>query len=325
MTTSIKDRRDLSLHSYLCQTRFIFSSSGSDGEEIGEFDLIDQGFKMAPFPPHNAPSRPETCSSSRSSEFQTVLDGFTALKLQETKAEGIEPKKSIDPNEDKERLLHKRRNSTELTPIDIVNEFGQQSHRARRASPPSLGLVAVDIQYSIPLQRHSGSYPENLANGIGKYELGIIKEIPEKGRGHSNKPSHLKAATNKTSSSCQLGGNSNLFRRRRFSLGAQRNTNVANTAFGLPTKQRRVSCSSRVESNSAWRVKVHQRSLGINDDFDNLDPHNIQPARGNHPLYKRRNSLSSISSFSGEPVSTKYNILPKIGQKNSLVGKPDIE
>ena len=148
----------------------------------------------------------------------------------------------------------------------------------------------------------------------------------QEGRGHSDKPSHLKAATNKTSSSSQLEGNSNLSRRRRFSLGAQRNTNVANTASGLPgAKQRRASCSSRVEGNSAWRVKVHQRSLDINDDSHNLDPHNIQPARGNHPLYKRRTSLSSISSFSGVPVSTKYNILPKIGQKNSLVGEPDVE
>ena len=299
--------------------------------QFRDFDLIEQGFKMAPHPIRvdlsgvshsNAPSRPEACSSSRSLEFQTVLDGFTSMKLQETKAEGVEPKKCIEPKEDKDRLLHRRQNATQLTPVDMVKEFSQQSQRARRASLPSLGLVAVDIQYSVPSKSHSESYPDNLSSCIGKKELDIIKEIPEKGRRHSDKPSHFKAATKKTSSSYQPRGNSNLSRRR-FSLGAQRNTSVTNSAFGLPTKQRRASCSSRMESKSAWRVKVHQSSLDINDDFNKLNPHNVQSAHGNHPLYKRQTSLQSISSFSGVPVSTKYRRLPKIERKNSLVGEPD--
>lgn len=271
-----------------------------------------------------ATSRPETCSSSRSTEFQTVLDGFTSLKVQESKPEGVETTKCVDENVDEKRLLHKRRDSTELTPGDVVREFSQQSQRGRRASLPTLGLVAVDIQYSVPSKRNPGSYPENLSSAIVGSGLHSIKEIPEKGAKNAAGPRHFKgASSSKTSLSInQPAGNSSLLRRRRFSLGAQRNMKFKNSAFGLPNKQRRASCSTCVEEKSSWCVKVHHRTLSINDDWDKPHSHGIQP--GYRQLQTRRASLPSVSSFTGQPFSSsRYGILPRIGRKNSLVGEPD--
>ena len=267
---------------------------------------------------HIATSRPETCSSSRSTEFQTVMEGFASLQLHQPKPGGIETTKCIEENESEHaQLLQRRRSSTELTPGDMVEEFSQHSQRARRKLLPSLGLVARDIQYSVPSKRNSESYPGNLASDIDRSELHVIKEIPEKGARNPRRPSQFKGAS-KTSLSNQPGGSSNLSRRRRFSLGAQQNIDVnSNTALGFPTKQRRASCASRVENNFAWRVKVHQRSLNSNDDCDKS--HSLY----NQQLSARRTSLPSFSSFSGLPVSTNYSVIPRIGRRNSLVGEPD--
>lgn len=240
--------------------------------------MIDQGFKATPYPLRvdltrlrhsNASSRPETCSSARSTEFQTVLDGFTSLKLSQVKPDEYKTTNYIEENKTRERLLPKRRNSIELSPINaFTKEFRQRSLTARCASLPSLGLVAVEIQYSVPSQRKSGSYPKNISRGIEKGELNIIKEVPKKGRENAGIPSRDFQGTNALSLSNRLGVN-RVLRGRRFSLDAQRNINTTKSTFGATNIKRRKSCYSRVQHNSDWRIKVHRRSLDINDDCEN--------------------------------------------------------
>ncbi|KAJ7352934.1 hypothetical protein OS493_032873 [Desmophyllum pertusum] len=101
----------------------------------GEFDLMDQAFKVESTPlridlsgiSHNMidkersielPSaRISSCSSSRSTEFQTVMDAFSTLKLNEAKTQENETTKCLDENGDTGRSLTRpRRNSAELTP-----------------------------------------------------------------------------------------------------------------------------------------------------------------------------------------------------------------
>ena len=92
-------------------------------------------------------NKPASHGSAASTEFQTVRDTFSAMKLKQTNLRESETSKCVVDNEDLEK---RGRNSSELTPGDVVREFSQYSQRVRRNSFPSLELVAVDIQYSVP-------------------------------------------------------------------------------------------------------------------------------------------------------------------------------
>ena len=249
-------------------------------------------------------ARTSSRSSSRSTEFQTVLDGFSTLKLNEAKPHEKETTKCFGENGEAceaGRLLQRRRNSTELTPGDLVMGFSQApAQRVRRKSLPSLGLVAVDIQCSVPTKMTtSQSFPSEMTRNILGRELKSIQEIPA---GKVRRNSYFNGATKAASK--PVGGSQ---RGRRLSLGAQRNVNISSRTSGLRANQRRASCSKIPESPSEWRVKVHKRSLNISDDEDRLDPH-IQTRR------------ASYAGFPRQPQG-RAGLLPSIGRRNSLVNE----
>lgn len=269
---------------------------------MGEFDLMDRSFKLESSPfrielsgiLHNLDDRRQqsarSCSSSRSSEFQAVLDGFSILKIDEGKSQ--ETMKCSGENDGKGRLLDRRQNSTELMPGNLVMEF---SH-GRRKSLPSLGLVAVDIQCSVPTKmKNSRSLPADMTRNIMGGELKSIQEIPEKGARES---SHVKGFEGFTKMASKRKGT--FPGGRRFSLGTQLNMNHARGALG--TSQRRAS--------SEWRIKVHKRSLDISNDNDRLYPH----------IQTRRASFAGFSNFTSQPQRST-ELFPRIGRKNSLVGE----
>lgn len=235
-----------------------------------------------------------SCSSSRSSEFQAVLDGFSTMKINEDKtSQEKETKTRFGENVDGGRLLNRRRNSTELTPGDLIMELSQAPQRVRRKSLPSLGLVAVDIQCSVPTKmKNSQSFPTDMTGNIMGGELKSIQEIPEKG---VRKSSHIERLTKMASKRKGTfpGG-------RRFSLGTQLNMNPSRGTLG--TSQRRASAE--------WRVKVHKRSLDINNDNDRLYPQ----------IQTRRASFATFSGFTNQPQGST-DLFPRIGRKNSLVGE----
>ena len=235
-----------------------------------------------------------SCSSSRSSEFQAVLDGFSTMKINEGKTQEKETKKCSGENSDGGRLQNRRRNATELTPGDLVKEFSQAPQRARRKSLPSLGLVAVDIQCSVPTKmKNSQSFPTDMTRNIMGGKLKSIQEIPEKG---TKKSSHIEELTKMASKRKGTfpGG-------RRFSLSTQLNVSPSRSAHG--TSQRRAS--------SEWRVKVHKRSLDISNDTDRLYPY----------IQTRRASFAGFSNFTSQPQGSTNSVFPRIGRKNSLVGE----
>lgn len=245
-------------------------------------------------------ARISSCSSSRSTEFQTVMDAFSTLKLNEAKTHENETTKCLDENGDTGRsLTRSRRNSAELTPGDLVMKFSQAPQRGRRKSLPSLGLVPVEIQYSVPTKMsNSRSLPDNMTRRVMGSELKSIQEIPKRG------------AARKTSLKMDNKPEGNVPRRRRFSLDPQQNMNTPSGAFGQGMKQRRASCSTIVENPSEWRVKVFKK-LDISDE-------------DNTPLYpdirSRRSSYSGFSGFSSQPQG-RPSLFPRIGRRNSLVGK----
>lgn len=248
-------------------------------------------------------ARISSCSSSRSTEFQAVLDGFSTLKINEGKTQENETKKCFGENGDAGRLLNRRRNSTELTPGDLVMEFSQAPQRVRRKSLPSLGLVAVDIQCNVPTKmKNSHSFPNDVTRNIMGSELKSIQEIPEKG---ARKSSHIRGFTKVTSKpkGSFPGG-------RRFSLGAQLNMNHQSGTLGFRANQRRASCSKIVESPSEWRVKIHKRSLDIGNDDDRLYSH----------IQTRHASFAGFSSFTSQPQGST-DLFPRIGRRNSILGE----
>ena len=272
---------------------------------MGEFDLMDRSFKIES-PQfrielsgilHNLDDRRQqsarSCSSSRSSEFQAVLDGFFAMEINERKTQGKENKKCFGENVDGGRLLNRRRNSTELTPRDLVKEFNQVPQRVRRKSLPSLGLVAVDIQCSIPTKmKNSRSFPADMTSNTMGGALKSIQEIPEKGARQS---SHIEGLTKIASKR-----KGTFPGERRLSLGTQLIMTPSRDALG--TSQRKAS--------SEWRVKVHKRSLDISNDNDRLYPQ----------IQTRRASFAGLSGFTNQPRGST-DLFPRIGRRNSLVGE----
>ena len=268
---------------------------------MGEFDPMDRSFKVESSPfrielsgiLHNLDDRRQqsarSCSSSRSSEFQAVLDGFSTMKIGEGKIQEKETKKCSGENGDKGRLLNRRQNSTDLKPGDLVMEVSQ----VRRKSLPSLGLVAVDIQCSVPTKmKNSRSFPADMTRNIMGGELKSIREIPEKGARKSIHDEGLTKIASKRKGTFPGG--------RRFSVGTQPNMNHFRGTLG--TSQRTAS--------SEWRVKVHKRSLDINNDNNRLYPH----------IQTRRASFAGFSNFTSQPQGST-DLFPRIGKKNSLVGE----
>ena len=258
---------------------------------------------MASVPPecicNNASiSKPVSHGSAASTEFQTVRDSFSAMKLQQTNLRESETSKGVVDNEDLEK---RGRNSSDLTPGDVVREFSQYSQRVRRNSFPSLELVAVDIQYSVPTKtnsaprRHSRGHIQD-AVGSG---LHCINEISERSGWR---------APNST----RVSGSSNLVQQRRFSTGAQRNMTHQNAPSKLFAKHRSASLTSTREKQSSWRVKLHHWSIDLDEDDDNSGLQGGQT--------RRRTSLPNISNFTHQTANGPYNALPKIDRTNSLVG-----
>ena len=259
-------------------------------------------------------SRPgtENSLSSRSSEFLAALEEFSSMKISKMEAQEKETKNCAD--ETVEKLVQRRPSLSELAPADLAMGVSTPAHRGRRKSLPSLGLVAVDIQYSIPSKKNSRSYgcPENLGCDTGESELYRINEIF---KAESN-PVHSKRKLTKSLDSLRVRGSSNVLPRRRFSVGAQ-GIKAPNSNIAFSTKQRRASCSTCNEKDSTkWRVSIHQRSLNIDDDCDSYLYNPF--LHGN--LRNRRTSLPNINSnFAGQ--TGRSTILPKVGQRNSLVAK----
>ena len=302
---------------------FHFSSDATDGWSNGDLlNVMDQGFKainpvridLSGINHNNATSRPGTehSSGSRSTEFQVALDGFSTMQLNEAKPQENETKKYVKENVNKGR--QRRRNSAELSRGDLAMGLSAPAHRGRRKSLSSLGLIATDIQYSAPTKRYLWSYPNNLgSDDIVESKLHSINETPKK----ETKPGHFHGATKKTISN-QIGGSSSLLPRRRLSLGAQQNLKSPNTVFGFATKKRRASCCTRYGNDSVWRVKIHRRSLNIDDDCETRPQNPSDFCQ----LKNRRVSLPSISSFAGQTsITGRTSILPKIGRRNSLAGE----
>lgn len=235
-----------------------------------------------------------SCSSSRSSEFQAVLDGFSTLKINEGKTQENETKNCFGETIDTNRFLNRRLNPTELTPGDLTMEFSQAPQRDRRNSLPSQRLEAVDVQCSVPRKmKNSHSFPTDMIRNIMGSQLKSIQEIPEKGARKSSRPiDGLTKVASKRQETFPWG--------RQFSVGTQLNMNHSRGTLG--TGQRRAS--------SEWRVKVHKRYLDISNDKERLYPH-IQTRRASFPGFS--------SSTSEAQVST--NLFPRIGRRNSLVGE----
>ena len=260
-------------------------------------------------------SRPETENSlsSRSSEFQAALKEFSTMNLSKMEAREKETKNCAD--ETVEKVVQRRPSLSELAPADLAMGVSTPAHRGRRKSLPSLGLVAVDIQYSIPpSKKNSRSYGcrENLGCDTGESELYRINEIFKT----ESNPVHSKRKVTKSLDSLRVGGSSNVLLRRRFSVGAQ-GIKVPNSNIAFSTKQRRASCSTCNEKDSTkWRVSIHQRSLNIDDDCDSY----LYNPFLHRNLRNRRTSLLNINSnFAGQ--TGRSTILPKVGQRNSLVAK----
>ena len=259
-------------------------------------------------------SRPgtENSLSSRSSEFLVALEEFSSMKISKMEAQEKETKNCVD--ETAEKFVQRRPSLSELAPEDLAMGVSTPAHRGRRKSLPSLGLVAVDIQYSIPSKKNSRSYGchENLGCDTAESKLYRINEIFKT----ESNPVHSKRKVTKSLDSLCVGGSSNVLPRRRFSVGAQ-GIKPANSNFAFSTKQRRASCSTCNEKDSTkWRVSIHQRSLNIDDDCDSYLYNPF--LHGN--LRNRRTSLPNINSnFAGQ--TGRSTILPKVGQRNSLVAK----
>ena len=259
-------------------------------------------------------SRPGTeySLSSRSSEFLAALEEFSCMKISKMEAQEKETKNYAD--ETVEKFVQRRPSLSELAPADLAMGVSTPAHRGRRKSLPSLGLVAVDIQYSIPSKKNSRSYgcPENLGCDTGESELYRINEIF---KAESN-PVHSKRKLTKSLDSLRVRGSSNVLPRRRFSVGAQ-GIKAPNSNIAFSTKQRRASCSTCNEKDSTkWRVSIHQRSLNIDDDCDSY----LYNPLLHRNLRNRRTSLPNINSnFAGQ--TGRSTILPKVGQRNSLVAK----
>ena len=259
-------------------------------------------------------SRPgtENSLSSRSSEFLAALEEFSSIKISKMEAQEKETKNCVD--ETAEKFVQRRPSLSELAPADLAMGVSTPAHGGRRKSLPSLGLVAVDIQYSIPSKKNSRSYgcPKNLGCDTGESELYRINEIF---RAESN-PVHSKRKVTKSLDSLRVGGSSNVLPRRRFSVGAQ-GIKTPNSNIAFSTKQRRASCSTCNEKDSTkWRVSIHQRSLNIDD---NCDSYLYNPLLHRN-LRNRPTSLPNINSnFAGQ--TGRSTILPKVGQRNSLVAK----
>ena len=197
-----------------------------------------------------------------------------------------------------------------------VSDLSGISHGDTRTSRPGTEncSVAVDIQYSIPSKKNSRSYgrPENLGCDTEESELYRIKEIFKT---ESNSV-HSKRKLTKSLDSLRVGGSSNMLPRRRFSVGAQ-GIKAPNSNFAFSTKQRRASCSTCSEEDSTkWGVSIHQRSLNIDDDCDSY----LYNPFLHRNVRNRRTSLPNINSnFAGQ--TGRSTILPKVGQRNSLVAK----
>ena len=242
-------------------------------------------------------NKPASHGSAASTEFQTVRDSFFAMKLKQTNLRESETSKCVVDNENLEK---RGRNSTELTPGDVVREFSQYSQRVRRNSFPSLELVAVDIQYSVPTKTNSAPRRRSrghIQDAVGS-RLHCINEIPERSGWR---------APNST----LVSGSSNLVQQRRFSTGAQRNMTNQNASSNLFAKHRRASLTSTREKQSSWRVKLHHWSIGLDEDDDNSRLKGSQT---------RRTGLPNISNFTHQTANGPYNVLPKIDRRNSLVG-----
>ena len=167
--------------------------------------------------PDTRTSRPgtEQSISSGSTEFQAALDTFSSMKINATKRQEKETTKSVEESIDTKKLVQRRQSLSEFASVDLAKAVSTSAHRERRKSLPSLGLVAVDIQYSIPpSKKNSRSYgfPSTLASDTAESKLYRINEIlkkeancvPSKGTLTSSFGSHY------------VGGSSNLLPRRRF-------------------------------------------------------------------------------------------------------------
>ena len=260
-------------------------------------------------------SRPgtENFLSSRSSEFQAALEEFSTMKISKMEAQEKETKNCAE-DETVEKLVQRRPSLSELAPANLAMGVSTPAHRGRRKSLPSLGLVAVDIQYSIPSKKNSRSYgcPENLGCDTVESKLYRINEIFKT----ESNPVHSKRKVTKSLDSLRVGGSSNVLPSRRFSVGAK-GIKAPNSNIAFSTKQRRASCSTCNEKDSTkWRVSIHQRSLNIDDDYDSY----LYNPFLHRNLRNPRTSLPNINSnFAGQ--TGRSNILPKVGQRNSLVAK----
>ena len=209
----------------------------------------------------------EQSISSGSTEFQAALDTFSRMKINETKLQEEETTKSVEESIDTKKLVQRRQSLSEFASVDMEKAVSRSAHKERRKSLPSLGLVAVDIQYSIPpSKKNSRSYgfPSTLASDTAESKLYRINEILKK---EANSV-HSKWTLTNSFGSRHVGGSSNLLPTRRFSVGAKSNKSP-NTNFAFSTKQRRASCSTCNENSSTkWRVLIHQRSLNIDDDCE---------------------------------------------------------
>ena len=253
----------------------------------------------------------EQAISSGSTEFQAALDTFSRMKINETKRQEEQTTKSVEESIDTKKLVQRRQSLSEFASVDMAKAVSRSAHKERRKSLPSLGLVAVDIQYSIPpSKKNSRSYgfPSTLASDTAESKLYRINEILKK---EANSV-HSQGTLANSFGSRHVGGSSNLLRTRRFSVGAKSNKSP-NTNFAFSTKQRRASCLTCNENSSTkWRVLIHQRSLNIDDCDSNL----YNPLRHRN-LKNPRTSLTTINSnFAGQTRGT--TILPT-GRRSSLV------
>lgn len=241
-----------------------------------------------------ASPRLRSCSSS--SEFQTVLEALYDLKINEasTQSNDVSTKYSNEKG-DWSRVPDRRQSLVDLSPSSAVSEFSRALPMTHRKSLPSLGPVAVDMQYTVP---SSKSYPGDLAKNVAGRELDIIQEIPRKGK---QRPHHLAKIPIRPES-----------KRRRSSFGAQGSTAPSKTTVVPKTKQRRSSCSKFPETPSVWRVKAHKRSLDIYDEDDRLYPY----------FQTRRSSFVGFPTV-GDQSQNRQSLLPKIGRRNSFVQNDD--
>ena len=234
------------------------------------------------------------------------------MKINETKRQEEETTKSVEESIDTKKLAQRRQSLSEFASVDMAKAVSRSAHKERRKSLPSLGLVAVDIQYSIPpSKKNSRSYgfPSTLASDTAESKLYRINEILKK---EANSV-HSKWTLTNSFGSRHVEGSSNLLRTRRFSVGAKSNKSP-NTDFAFSTKQRRASCLTCNENSSTkWRVLIHQRSLNIDDDFES-NLYNSLPLRNSK---NPRTSLLTINSNFAE--QTRGTTILPTGRGSSLV------